>query len=260
MNGHTGNRSSRDCEAAFTPDGEAPGESASQSDTGSIPSAPPGAAEVFGDRLGLASRYVDFLGAAGLERGLIGPRERPRLWDRHVLNSAAAASRLQLGESVVDIGSGAGLPGIPLALARPDLAITLVEPLLRRVTFLEEIIVELGIGVRVLRGRAEKNSIITEAGEADVVTSRAVAPLAKLAGWSAPLLKIGGRIVALKGESALEEVERDRSALVELGFVDVRVDTVAAPDAEPTRLVIGTLATRMEIRGPHSRGRGRRSQ
>lgn len=221
---------------------------------------PVGAAQVFGERLPLAIRYVDFLGTAGLERGLMGPRERPRLWDRHVLNSAAAASALGPGEVVVDIGSGAGLPGIPLALARPDLRLTLVEPLLRRVTFLQEIIDELGIDVRVVRGRAEEKAIIAAAGDADVVTSRAVAPLAKLAGWSAPLLAAGGRMVALKGESASEEVARDRAALTRLGFHDVRVETVSAPDADPTRLVIGTLATRMGSRGSRSRSGGRRGR
>ena len=209
---------------------------------------PAGAADVFGERLPLAIRYVEFLGTAGLERGLMGPRERPRLWDRHVLNSAAAASALEDGEAVVDIGSGAGLPGIPIALARPDLRVTLVEPLLRRVTFLEEIIDELGIDVRVVRGRAEEKAVIATAGNADVVTSRAVAPLAKLAGWSAPLLRVGGRMVALKGESAADEVERDRGALATLGFEGLRVETVAAPDAEPTRLVIGSLATSGHLR------------
>ena len=259
MNGHTGHEASRDSEGANRAAGETPAEPGSTSDSGELPSAPPAAAEVFGDRLGLASRYVDFLATAGLERGLMGPRERPRLWDRHVLNSAAAESQLAEGESVVDIGSGAGLPGIPLALARPDLTITLVEPLLRRVTFLEEIISELGIDVRVIRGRAEEKTVIAEAGNSDVVTSRAVAPLAKLAGWSAPLLRTGGRMVALKGESALEEIVRDRAALRRLGFSGVHVETVAAPDAEPTRLVIGTLATRMGGRGSGSRVRGRRS-
>lgn len=226
----------------------------------STPPAPPGAAHVFGDRLPAAERYVDFLSSAGLQRGLMGPRERPRLWDRHVLNSAAAATWLQPGEVVNDIGSGAGLPGIPLALARPDLRITLIEPLLRRVTFLEEIIGELEIDARVLRGRAEEKSIIGEAGSADVVTSRAVAPLARLAAWSAPLLRPGGRMVALKGESAEDEVARDRAELTRLGFEDVVVQTVAAPDAEPTRLVIAALGTSMGTRSPRPRGRGRRKR
>lgn len=224
---------------------------------GEIPPAPSGASEVFAERLPLAIRYVEILGTAGLERGLMGPRERPRLWDRHVLNSAAAASGFVAGESVVDIGSGAGLPGIPLALARPDLRITLVEPLLRRVTFLQEVVDELGLDVRIIRGRAEEKTIISEAGGADVVTSRAVAPLAKLAGWSAPLLRPGGRMVALKGESAADEIERDRPDLMRLGFEEVRVDRVSAPDAEETRLVIATLGTKMGKRGSRSRKGGR---
>lgn len=216
------------------------------------PPAPVGAGEVFGDRLPLAVRYVEILSTAGLERGLMGPRERPRLWDRHVLNSAAAAGVFLQGETVVDIGSGAGLPGIPLALARPDLRITLVEPLLRRATFLHEVIDELGLDVRIIRGRAEEKQTISHTGGSDVVTSRAVAPLAKLAGWSAPLLRPGGRMVALKGESASEEIARDAAALKRLRFEDVRVDVVSAPDAEETRLVIATLATRMGKRRSRS--------
>ena len=233
-------------------------ESNGPGDDDATPPPPPSVETVFGDRSGLAQQYVDFLSIAGLERGLMGPRERPRLWDRHVLNSAAAASHLADGESVVDIGSGAGLPGIPLALARPDLQMTLVEPLLRRVIFLEEIIGSLGIDVRVIRGRAEEKVVIAEAGESDVVTSRAVAPLAKLAGWSAPLLRVGGRMVALKGSSAVEEIERDRAALTRLGFTDVRVEVVSAPDAEETRLVIATLGTKMGGRGARSRGSAKR--
>lgn len=230
-----------------------------------VPPTPAGVAEVFGDRAVLAERYVGWLADAGLVRGLMGPRERPRLWDRHVLNCAAAQAGIAPGETVVDIGSGAGLPGIPLVLARPDLEMTLVEPLLRRVTFLEEVIADLGIDVRVVRGRAEEKAVRAEVGGAEVVTSRAVAPLAKLAGWSAPLLRPGGRMVALKGVSAEEEVERDAVALRRLGFGDVRVDVVTAPDAEETRLVIATLSAgargdRMGTRGSRSgeRRRGRR--
>lgn len=217
---------------------------------------PAGAKEIFGDRIGAAERYVEILSTAGLERGLMGPRERPRLWDRHVLNSAAAQSGILEGESVVDIGSGAGLPGIPLALARPDLRITLIEPLLRRFTFLEEVVEELALDIRVLRGRAEEKTIISQAGAADVVTSRAVAPLAKLAGWSAPLLRSGGRMVALKGASAAEEVQRDMTTLRHLKFENIRVDVVTAPDAEETRLVIADLATKMRGRGGRNRDRG----
>lgn len=227
-------------------------------DGGGPPEVPAGASEVFGARLESAIRYVEILSTAGLERGLMGPRERPRLWDRHVLNSAAAEASLRAGESVVDIGSGAGLPGIPLALARPDLRVTLVEPLLRRATFLAEVVGELELDIRVLRGRAEERSVIAEAGDADVVISRAVAPLAKLAGWSAPLLRVGGRMVALKGSTAGEEVQRDARALRRLGFDDARVETVSAPDAEETRLVIATLTTRMGSRGSGSGGGGGR--
>ncbi|HHX85171.1 MAG TPA: 16S rRNA (guanine(527)-N(7))-methyltransferase RsmG [Actinomycetales bacterium] len=230
-----------------------------------VPPPPAGAREVFGERLGLAKRYVGWLAGAGLERGLMGPRERPRLWDRHVLNCAAAQAGIGHGETVVDIGSGAGLPGIPLALARPDLTVTLVEPLLRRVTFLEEVIADLGLGVRVVRGRAEEKAVRADVGGADVVTSRAVAPLERLAGWSAPLLREGGRMVALKGISAEEEVARDSAALARLGFTDARVNVVTAPDAEETRLVIATLTAarsgdRMGGRGSRtgSRRRGRR--
>ncbi|MFN3601146.1 MAG: 16S rRNA (guanine(527)-N(7))-methyltransferase RsmG [Dietzia sp.] len=225
---------------------------------GSTAVPPGGAVAVFGERLALAVRYVEILATAGLERGLMGPRERPRLWDRHVLNSAAAAGSFLDGESVVDIGSGAGLPGVPLALARPDLRMTLVEPLLRRATFLQEVVDELEIDVRVIRGRAEERSVIAEAGGADAVTSRAVAPLSKLAGWSAPLLRPGGRMVALKGASAVDEVERDARGLRKLGFEDVRVEVVSAPDAEETRLVIATLATRVGKRGSRTRAGGAR--
>ena len=227
-------------------------------ETSELPATPPGAREVFGDRLELAEEYVRILASAGLERGLMGPRERPRLWDRHVLNSAAVALRVGAGESVVDIGSGAGLPGIPLALARPDLSVTLVEPLLRRATFLDETVRALGIDVTVVRGRAEEKAVIAQVGGADVVTSRAVAPLAKLAGWSAPLLRDGGRMVALKGSSALDEVSRDEAALRKLGFAEPTVEIVAAPDAEETRLVIASFATRIGKRRPGGRKADRR--
>lgn len=247
MTDYTGDKASRDSTAVSAAE-----------EAESTPLPPPSVAQVFGERSDLAVKYVDFLGRAGLERGLMGPRERPRLWDRHVLNSAAAESHMGDGETVVDIGSGAGLPGIPLAVARPDLRIVLVEPLLRRVNFLEEIIGDLEIDVRVIRGRAEEKNVIAEVGEADVVTSRAVAPLAKLAGWSAPLLREGGRMVALKGASAAQEVERDGKVLAKLGFRDVRVEVVSAPDAEETRLVIATMGTRMGNRGSRSRGSGGR--
>ncbi|MFJ4656001.1 16S rRNA (guanine(527)-N(7))-methyltransferase RsmG [Nocardia sp. NPDC088792] len=179
---------------------------------------PAAAAVVFGDRLPLARRYYEVLASAGVERGLIGPREVPRLWDRHILNCAVIGDLIPQGATVVDIGSGAGLPGIPLAIARPDLRITLVEPLLRRTLFLAEFVDAAGLtNVTIVRGRAEQAGVKKEAGGADVVTSRAVAPLAKLAGWSMPLVRDHGRMLALKGISAAEELERDRAELTKAG-------------------------------------------
>ncbi|MFE4500754.1 16S rRNA (guanine(527)-N(7))-methyltransferase RsmG [Rhodococcus sp. NPDC056743] len=172
---------------------------------------------VFGDRYDIAERYYQSLATDGVERGLIGPREVPRLWERHLLNCAVIGELIAEGESVVDVGSGAGLPGIPLAIARPDLKVTLVEPLLRRSVYLAEFIESNGLDVLVVRGRAEESGVVKEAGGADVVTSRAVAPLEKLARWSLPLIHEHGRMLALKGSSAAEEIERDRTALTKLG-------------------------------------------
>lgn len=218
----------------------------------------PGAAlQVFGDRIGLARRYVVALATDGVVRGLIGPRESVRLWTRHVLNSGVLGPMLGGGAAVVDVGSGAGLPGIPLAIARPDCRVVLVEPLERRTVFLQEMIDGLDLtNCRVVRGRADQ--VIDECGGADVVTSRAVAPLAKLAGWSAPLLRIGGRLLAVKGASAAEEIERDRSAVAGVGLVDLDVVTVGAGLVDPPTLVI--QATRIPLRGNKSRGSARRSR
>ena len=141
-----------------------------------------------------------------MERGLLGPREVDRIWDRHLLNCAAVAELLEPGERVVDIGSGAGLPGIPLAIARPDLDVVLLEPLLRRSEFLSEVVDQLGLAVEVVRGRAEEPGVRERFGEGDAAVSRAVASLDKLAKWSMPLLRPGGRMLALKGERARDEV------------------------------------------------------
>ena len=166
--------------------------------------------KAFGDRADLARQYHAWLAEHATVRGLIGPREVPRLWDRHILNCAALADVVPEGASVADVGSGAGLPGIPLAIARPDVKVTLIEPLLRRTKFLDEVVADLGLtNVTVLRGRAEEKVVRKEVGAVDVVTSRAVAPLGKLAGWSLPLVRTGGRMIAMKGSSAAEEIERD---------------------------------------------------
>jgi 16S rRNA (guanine527-N7)-methyltransferase len=201
---------------------------------------PAAAAAVFGAGLALARRYVELLAGPGTVRGLIGPREAGRLWTRHVLNCAVAAEAIPAGARIVDIGSGAGLPGIPMALARPDLRIDLVETLLRRTTFLDEVVAGLGLAdrVRVIRGRAEE--VAARVGAADAVTARAVASLAKLAGWAAPLLRDGGLFVALKGSSAHEEIERDGDACAAAGIVDLSVRLVGGDLlAEPTTLILG---------------------
>ncbi|MCM4081817.1 16S rRNA (guanine(527)-N(7))-methyltransferase RsmG [Actinoplanes sp. TRM88002] len=176
------------------------------------------AAEVFGDRLGLAAEYARLLVTDGVVRGLIGPREAPRIWERHLVNCAVLSEIIPIGASVVDVGSGAGLPGIVLAVARPDLQMTLVEPLARRTAFLSEAVTALGLDatVTVVRGRAEDVVDGPPAG-ADVVTARAVAPLDRLAGWCLPLAKVGGRLLALKGATAAEEAAEHRDAVAALG-------------------------------------------
>ncbi len=198
---------------------------------------PPAAAQLFGDRLVLAQRYVEALADAGVVRGLIGPRERSRLWSRHVLNSAVLAPLVPGGARVVDVGTGAGLPGIPLAIARPDCTVDLVEPLERRTVFLSEVVESLGLtNCRVVRGRADE--VVATVGGADVVTSRAVAPLGKLAGWSVPLARAGGQVLALKGASAAGEILRDAAALRRLGLTEVEVVTVGAGIVDPVTYVV----------------------
>jgi len=172
---------------------------------------------LFGDRLTLAQRYAEHLATSGVQRGLVGPREAERVWERHVLNCAVVAELVPDGARLVDIGSGAGLPGIPLALARPDLRIVLVEPLARRVDWLVEILGDLDLDVTVERGRAEDAAVRRRWEGADVVTARAVAPLARLAGWALPLLRTNGRLLAMKGDTADAEVTRDAAAVRALG-------------------------------------------
>ncbi|MFE9422438.1 16S rRNA (guanine(527)-N(7))-methyltransferase RsmG [Kitasatospora sp. NPDC006697] len=186
-----------------------------------LPEAPPAAREIFGENFPAAQRYAEFLATAGVQRGLIGPREVPRLWDRHVLNCAVLAELLPEGASLCDVGSGAGLPGIPVALARPDLSVTLLEPLLRRTNFLEEVVRELGLeNVTVMRGRAEE---MVGKVSVEFVTARAVAPLERLAGWGMPLLRPYGQMLALKGDTAEQELADSRSALGRLGAVECAV-------------------------------------
>ena len=177
---------------------------------------------VFGENVDRAYRYHSWLAEEATVRGLIGPREAPKLWDRHIINSAVVGEAIGKGLVVADIGSGAGLPGIPLALARPDLKVMLVEPLLRRTTFLNEVVEDLELD-NVVRGRAEEKVVRAEIGQVDVVTSRAVAPLGKLAGWSLPLVKSGGAMVALKGGTAQEEIDRDAKLIAKAKGINPRV-------------------------------------
>ncbi len=170
------------------------------------PNPPDIARRVFGSSLSGAERYAALLAAAGVERGLIGPREAPRLWERHLVNCALLADGIPAGATVADVGSGAGLPGLVLALCRPDLRMSLVEPLQRRVGFLDEAVAALRLeGVEVIRARAEE---LHGSREFCVVVSRAVAPLPKLLRWSLPLVARGGAVLAMKGASAAAELER----------------------------------------------------
>lgn len=191
------------------------------------PAAPDEAALVFdADGLALASRYAAWLAGAGTLRGLIGPREVPRLWDRHILNCAVISDAIPESSSVADVGSGAGLPGMVLAIARPDVRMTLVEPLLRRTTFLTEVVEDLGLAnVEVVRGRADA---LHGRRSFDVVTSRAVAALDVLLEWSMPLVAPTGAVVAMKGSSAAEEVAAAGPALADWGCAPPTITSYGA--------------------------------
>jgi 16S rRNA (guanine527-N7)-methyltransferase len=198
------------------------------------PSPPPEAVELFGVALPLAQRYAELLVGPGVERGLIGPREHDRMWTRHLLNCARVAPAVPVGAQVVDVGSGAGLPGLPLALARPDLQMMLVEPLLRRSEFLHEVVADLGLPVTVRRCRGEQ----IEPASADVVVARAVAPLGRLARTCLPALRPGGLLVALKGRSAQQELADAGAELRRAGAQRWEVRVFESPDDEPTRAVV----------------------
>lgn len=183
--------------------------------------------EVFGPRLALAQAYHASLATDGSIRGFIGPREVPRLWERHILNCAVVNEIIAKDASVVDVGSGAGLPGIPLAIARPDLHLTLVEPLLKRSTYLSEVVELLELdNVTVIRGRAEEGPVMKAVAGSDIVTSRAVAPLGKLVKWSLPLVRKGGEMIALKGSSVYQELERDAAEIKRAGGGKTQVSVI----------------------------------
>jgi 16S rRNA (guanine527-N7)-methyltransferase len=226
------------------------------------PEPPPAAARLFGDRLPAMRAYASLLASAGVERGLIGPREVTRLWDRHLLNCAVLGELIGPGAAVCDVGSGAGLPGLVLALHRPDLSVVLVEPLLRRSTFLTEAVEQLGLGdrVRVHRGRAEEPATRTAAGGADVVTARAVAPLERLVGWCLPLARPGGELLAIKGSTAADEVAAASAAVARLGAAAVTIHGVGAGLVDPQTTVVRVVreASTRQDRGRPAQVRGRR--
>jgi 16S rRNA (guanine527-N7)-methyltransferase len=200
---------------------------------------------MFGATLDKAYRFAEVLATNGVTRGLIGPRETMRLWDRHLLNCAGIAELIPEQGDLVDIGSGAGLPGVVLAMLRPRLHVVLLEPLLRRSVFLEETVARLDLpNVTVVRGRAEEKP---PGVQADVATARAVAPLDRLAGWAAGLLRPGGVLLAIKGQAAEEELTRARPVLARLGARRAEVLRVGHG-----RVVTTTTVVRVVI-GGHGR-------
>jgi 16S rRNA (guanine527-N7)-methyltransferase len=220
---------------------------------GEAPAAPRAAAAVFGDRLELAEQYAAVLAGAGIERGIIGPGEVDRLWDRHVLNSAAVGELLDHGVRLADVGSGAGLPGIPLGLARTDVVVTLIEPLLRRAEFLSEVVELLELPITVIRGRAEERTVREAAGDIDVVTSRAVASLDKLTRWCLPLVHPGGRMLAMKGERAAAEIQEHRRVMNSLGAIDVKVMECGVNYLTPPVTVVVAVRGSQPMRERHGR-------
>jgi 16S rRNA (guanine527-N7)-methyltransferase len=207
---------------------------------------PAEATGVFGEALDQARRYAELLATDGVTRGLIGPRETERLWDRHLLNCAVVAELLPEHGELVDIGSGAGLPGVVLAMLRPSLSVILLEPLLRRSVFLSECVSELGLSnVTVVRARAEDKAAAHI--RADIATARAVAPLDRLAGWAVRLLRPGGELLAIKGQSAAEELEAANPVLSRLG-----VQSAEVLQAGHGRVISATTVVRV-VTGGHGR-------
>ncbi len=194
------------------------------------------AAVIFGDRLDLARRYAALLIRESGTLGLLGPREMPKLWSRHILNSAVVSELVPDGVTVADVGSGAGLPGIPMAIAQPNAHFTLIEPMERRSDWLKAVLAELGLeNVSVLRARAE------EVGEVfDLVTARAVSALPKLLRLTVPLTRHGGAIIALKGSKAAEEIEEAKKLSKKLKIAGFEVIHTGAQILDETTLVVRT--------------------
>jgi 16S rRNA (guanine527-N7)-methyltransferase len=233
-------------------------------DAGSTPRAfqpppvPPVAAELFGPKLSGAVRYTELLGTVGVERGLIGPRETERLWERHVLNCAVLAEAVPADADAVDVGSGAGLPGIPLALARPDVRVVLLEPMERRCRFLQEVVTALGLEdqISVRRGRAPDAGIGPDGRRFGVAVARAVAPLERLGAILLPMLQPGGVMLAMRGSRILEELQDARGSLGTQGWHPV--DVVVCGEGrveEPTRVLRAVRSSQL-TRAENRRGRG----
>jgi 16S rRNA (guanine527-N7)-methyltransferase len=183
-------------------------------------------------------RYVDILTSRGIDWGVIGPREVPRIWERHIWNCAALAPLLERHQLVCDVGSGAGLPGLVLAIARRDVEMTLIDSMARRVTFLDRAVEELGLdNATVIRGRAGAVELALHS-KFDIVTARAVAPLAKLVEWCAPLIRPGGRLLAIKGRSAEEELSAARDVLASKGVSDAAIEEHGLGIADPPTRVV----------------------
>ena len=195
-----------------------------------------GARRFFGERLPLAEAFAEILADTGVSHGLIGPREVPILWDRHILNCAVIEDAFAEGASVIDVGSGAGLPGIAVAIARPDLELHLVEPMQRRTDWLDSVVADLALpNVTVHRARAEE---VHGMLSAPFVTARAVARLDKLARWCFPLLTPGGSLVAMKGRSAEDELTDVTSTLRRLGMTEARISEHGADVLETPTLTV----------------------
>lgn len=205
-----------------------------------MPAPPPQAREIFGPALAAVERYADLLAGPGMARGLIGPHEITRLWERHLMNSGAVAELVPRPGELTDLGSGAGLPGIVLALLLPDVQVTLLEPMLRRADFLRECVNALPVpNARVVRARAQDC-----AGRqmADVVTARAVAPLDRLAELALGLVRPGGTVLAVKGGKAHQEVEKAGPALTRLGVRSVDVVRAGSGKVDPAVTVVRVIA------------------
>jgi 16S rRNA (guanine527-N7)-methyltransferase len=205
-------------------------------DAPGAPPPPEAAALLFGDTLGLARRYADLLATEATVRGLIGPREVGRLWERHLVNCALVSGLVPHGAAVCDLGSGAGLPGLVIAIRRPDVSVTLVEPLLRRTTFLEEAVHELGLShVAVVRARAD---VLHGSRTFDTVVARAVAPLERLSGWALPLVTTGGEFLAMKGSTVRAELEAAAPVISRLGGTVAEVVELGNGVVEPQVRVV----------------------